>query len=314
MKLGTVINAQAGGLLRDPELEVRLRDVVGSDALCTTKTLDEVPLALSSLRDAGCDTLLVVGGDGTVSGTLTPLLRVWPEGHRPAVALTRSGTVNTISKALGSRGRPERIAALLLEKETPRRVRRRPTVRIRPDAGEPVDGMLFVYGLGVRWLESYYRDSSQGLSGAALVIARAAASALARGELARRMFEPIRAELVLDGESLPKRDYTVLGAGGIRDIGLGFKPFPSAGSDPERIHLALSSASPLRFLRELPALQLGRSLPGSAIVHRPLREARVRPDQPQPWSVDGELFPPAAELWLGAGPSLDFVSVEAGFR
>ena len=308
--LGAIVNARAGRLLRDPELVARVRDVVGDAGCFATGNAEEVPEALSALRDRGCETLLVVGGDGTVSRTLTALLRVFSEDQRPAVALTEGGTVNTIPKALGSAGAPEQVAAAL-QRGAPRTVQRRATVRVRADDGDPMDGMLFVSGIGVRFLERYYEDTGQGLSGAALVIARTVGSALVGGDAASAMFAPFRAELRCDGERIERRSFTVFGAGGIPEIGLGFRPFRTAGRDPEHVHLIYSGASALGFLTEMPGLLFGLEWPGSSVVHRPVREAVIRPDEPQPWSIDAEMFPPARELWVQAGPILDFVSVQA---
>jgi diacylglycerol kinase family enzyme len=313
MKLGVLVNASAGRLLRHPETVARLRDVAGSDAVFVTTSQEEVPEALESLRGRGSNTLLVVGGDGTVTGTLTPLLRTWPAEQLPAVALNTGGTINTIAKHLGTKGPPEQVAKHLLGGKA-REVRRLALVRIRPDGGEPIDGMLFVNGVGVRWLKMYYTDSRLGVRGASSVIARIAASGLVRGPLARRVFAPFRAELQVDGVRFPPTDYTVMAAGGIREIGLGFKPFHTAGSDPERVHLAVTSASAFRFLREVPELRAGRPMPGSALRHFPVREARFLFESPEPWSMDAEIFPPARELQLGASPPLDFVSVGGRFR
>ena len=313
MKLGVLINANAGRVRRHPETAERLRDVAGNDAVFTTHSKEEIPDALQSLHGRGSDTLLVVGGDGTVSATLTSLFRVWPAEELPAVALSAGGTVNTIAKSLGTAGTPERVASRLLDDQTRKLRRQRPLVQIRADGSEPIVGMIFANGVGVRWLEMYYNDSSLGVKGASSVAARIAASILIRGTLASRMFAPFRAEIRVDGESFPTRDYTVMVAGGIREIGLGFQPFYTAGSDPERVHLAVTGAGALRVLRELPALRVGRQLPGSALRHFPVRRAMILSETPEPWSLDAEIFPPARELRLEASPPLDFVSVSGSF-
>lgn len=308
------MNARAGRARRDPALAERLREIAGKDAVVVTQQPDDVAPALAALRAQGADTLMFVGGDGTVAGCLTPLLRTWPADDLPAVALVRGGTVNTIAKSLGSRGAPERVARRLLERTEDARSRRLAVVRVRADAGDPVFGMIFVNGVGVRWLQMYYEDSSLGVRGATSVVARIAGSALARGELARRMFAPFSAELEVDGRRLPARDYTVMAAAGVREIGLGFAPFHSAGSDPTRIHLATTGASALGCLREMPALRAGRPMRSSAITHYPMREARIRTTPPEPWSLDADTFPPARELQLAAGPALAFVTAPSGFR
>lgn len=308
-----IVNARAGRARRDPGLAGRLRAVIGADAVIVTRAPDEVAPALAALRERGTDTLLLVGGDGSVTGTLTPLLRGWPADALPALALTRGGTVNTIAKSLGSAGAPERVAARLLRAAGGAVRRRRAVVRVVADDGEPVFGMIFVNGVGVRFLDVYHDDSSRGVVGALSVIARVAGSAVSGGQLARSMFAPFRAELVVDGEALPAADYTVMAAAGIRDIGLGFAPFYTAGRDPEHIHLAVCAAGALSLVRELPALRLGRRLPGSVLSHFSPRQAVIRTDEPEAWTLDAESFAPARALRLEAGPVLDFVSTGGRF-
>jgi hypothetical protein len=91
----------------------------------------------------------------------------------------------------------------------------------------------------------------------------------------------------------------------VRHIGLGFAPFWSAGSDPERIHLATTDASAARLALDLPALRAGARV--RTLAHYPCREARPALAGPLTWSIDAELFPPARELAIGAGPALRFL-------
>ena len=100
----------------------------------------------------------------------------------------------------------------------------------------------------------------------------------------------------------------------MREFGLVFAPFHSAARDPCRIHLAVTGASALGILREMPALRAGRPALASSLTHYPMREACIRTSEPQPWSLDADAFPPARELQLSAGPALDFVSVPDRFR
>ena len=121
------------------------------------------------------------------------------------------------------------------------------------------------------------------------------------GPLARRTFAPFEAELEVDGKRIDQQHFTVIGASGVRHIGLGFAPFNSAGSDPERIHLAITDASAARLVSDLPALRAGR---GRSLTHFPCRRATLRLSSPLVWSLDAEMFPPARALAIGAGPAL----------
>jgi diacylglycerol kinase family enzyme len=130
------------------------------------------------------------------------------------------------------------------------------------------------------------------------------------GALARRTFAPFSAQLDVDGERVDQRHFTVIGAGAVRHLGLGFAPLYSAGSDPERIHLTVTGASASRIALELPALRLGAR--GSCLSHFPCRGAELRLSEPLAWSLDAELLPPARRLEIAAGPVLRFLCPSPG--
>jgi hypothetical protein len=138
------------------------------------------------------------------------------------------------------------------------------------------------------------------------VIGRAVGSALRRGELARQLFQPFRAKCEVEGQLLELEQFTIMGAAGVRDVGLGFRPFLTAGEDPQRIHFLATDASAARIAAELPALWLG--LPGSVLRHFSAARVSIRFEKPEPWSVDADLFPPTLALELRPSPPLRFIA------
>jgi diacylglycerol kinase family enzyme len=296
---GVLINANARAVRRDPELVERLRRLASPDRTALTAQLADVEPALASLLDRGIDALALVGGDGTFPHTLTRLLDGRDASALPAILPTRGGTVNTIAHSLGARGKPDASLARLLRGELVERPRA--PVFVSADGAPPVYGFLFVNGVGVRFLELYYAGAT-GPVGAFSVVARLSGSALVSGPLARQTFAPFEADLEVDGQRVAQRHFTVIAAGGVRHIGLGFAPFHSAGSDPERIHLASTGERAIRLVRDLPALRAGAR--GRALAHYSCRRAELRLTAPLAWSLDAELFPPARELAIGAGPAL----------
>jgi diacylglycerol kinase family enzyme len=299
---GVLINANARSVRRDPGLVERLRRLASPERTALTRRPDEIAPALAALLDRGIDALALVGGDGTFPHTLAPLLDGRDPRELPAILPTRGGTVNTIADSLGARGEPDASLARLLRGELTEQLR--PPVSVAADGAEPVFGFLFVNGVGVRFLELYYAGAT-GAAGAFAVVARLSGSALVSGALARQTFAPFEAELEVDGQRVDQRHFTVIAASGVRHIGLGFAPFYSAGSDPERIHLASTGASAAQLVRNLPALRAGSR--GSSLAHYPCRRAALRLAAPLAWSLDAELFPPARELAIGAGPALRFL-------
>jgi diacylglycerol kinase family enzyme len=299
---GVLINANARSARRDPGLVERLRAMVAPEYVCATQRADEIVPAISALLDRDVDALVIVGGDGTLPHTLTPLLHRYDAMSLPPFVPTLGGTVSTVAHSLGARGTPERTLAALLAGEL--HEHRRAVLRVSADGAEPHFGFLFVNGVGVRFLELYYQ-SSLGPRGAFSVVSRISASALVGGALARRTFAPFAAELDVDGARQTARHFTMLAAGAVTHLGLGFAPLYTAGSDPERIHLAATGASAARLALELPALRLGGR--GSCLDHFPCRRVDLHLDEPLAWSLDAELLPPARRLELSAGPVLRFL-------
>lgn len=307
MKLGILVNGRAGGMRRNPARLARLEAQLPPERVCVTRDVGEIAAALQALRDAGVDTLAVVGGDGSVGGTLTEVIRCWPADALPAVSLTRGGTINTIARSLGARGAPEEQVRELLARHDWRVDTRRPLVEVRSAEGERRAGMVFANGVAVRWLRLYYEDSRQGVAGAAAVVARIVASAGVRGSLARSLFQPSGIRVELDGQALPFERFTVTAAASVEHIGLGFRPFLLAGRDPETFEFAITEARAARLCLELPSLRLGHRRRGSCIHHWPARHVRLRFDEAEPWSVDADVFAATRELELCASPPLRFV-------
>jgi diacylglycerol kinase (ATP) len=309
--VGVLVNARAGAAKRDPGFIDRVEALLPPGRVRASWSAEEIGPALDAFREQGVDLLVLVGGDGTVGGTLTELLERWPADTRPAVALAPGGTVNTIARSLGARGGPEAVVRAIIGSEG-HRESRRPLIRVTSDSGETRSGMIFVMGAAVRFLQLYYRDSPLGVRGAASTAGRILGSALVGGGLAHSVFDAAPASIDVDGAPLDLERFTVLGASSVRHVGLGFQPFHSAGTDPLRFHFLVSDAGASRLCLELPAFRFGLGLRGSCLRHYPARKVTVRVPEAQPWSVDADFHPSAKELTAEATEPLRFVETGPG--
>lgn len=305
---GVIVNARARRARKDRGLRERLERLLPAEYVQFTESLDDAERALVRLRELAIEHLLLVGGDGTVGGTLTPLVRVFAGLRLPAVTLTPGGTVNTIARSLDARAGPELALQALLDESRPRLDSIRPLVWVEPEDAPPRAGLIFVNGVAARWLELYYEGDDLGPRAAAALVARIARSALTGTRLARELFESRRVAIVVDGEHLEVERFTIMGASSVRDIGLGFRPFRSAGSDPGRIHFLYTDAGAARMCLELPGQRLGIPVPGTCLHHFSPRAVELRFASPEPWSVDADLYPPSSVLRISAGPTVRFVS------
>jgi hypothetical protein len=306
-----LVNARAGRPRRDPELVSRLRSLVPDENFCVSHSVDEVGDILAGFRAVGADTLFVVGGDGSVTGALTPLIRVWPHAL-PNLVFTAGGTINTIARSLGAKGSPDDMLRRFLLAPDDVVESRRPSVQVRAADGTERHGMIFAAGSASRWLEHYYAGPT-GPAGAASLVARILASALARGSLARRIFAPLHATVDLDGR-IRETGYTVMGAGSVRDVGLVFAPFRTAGTRPDRIHWLETDAPPWRFGAEVPGYALGIYPPNSCLRHASAARVHIRFERPEIYTLDAELFPASDTLEIEAGPTLSFLKLRGSGR
>jgi diacylglycerol kinase family enzyme len=298
-----VVNAGAGRVRRDQGLYERLAALVPAGQAFATADPGELDPTFAKLRAAGVDSIAIVGGDGSVTWSLSALLRVWPREELPRVALLPGGSVNTLARHLSGGGAPDRLLARLCAQAEPRERVVEP-LEIRAAASAPRHGLLFGNGVVTRWLDLYHAHPSRGPLAAAATLAQAVAGVFTARPSAERLFAPFEARVEIDGEALPDREFTAMAAAAVPAIGLGFHPFFHAGTTPGRFHFAHTRARPLELAFDLPVARYGRRRPGS-----PLRDARaanvaITTATPQGYMVDGDVFPPVGSLELRAGPPL----------
>ncbi len=305
---GILVNARARRAGRDGRLGERLRRLLPAEFVHFTRDPAELDVALARLRAIGVEHLVLVGGDGTVGGTLTPLVAAFGGSPLPRISLVAGGTINTIAHSLDAHASAEQTVRRILDDEEPRLDSVRPLIRVEPDVGPTRAGLIFANGVAARFLEQYYQGDELGVVATASLVGRIATSGLLGTRLARDLFARREIEITVDGEPTCARAYTVAGASSVRDVGLGFRPFLTAGTDPERFHFLYSSASAARLSLELPALRLGFHGPASCLRHHPARSVEIRLSVPEPWSMDADLYPPARTLRLSAWAPIRFVS------
>jgi len=306
--LGVLVNVHAGTVQRDPQLVARLAALVPPGHLCATARIEDVAPALKQLSERGVSVLVLVGGDGTLSGTLTEVIESWPR-PLPAILVTRGGTVNTISAALGARGSPASSLRRLLQREARPRELVREILRVQAEHAAPRCGLIFGNGVATRWLQAYYAEAEPGAQAASRVLARAVRSSAVGGDFARGLFEPFTARVSVDGEGVRERSFRLIGASTIHDVGLGFRPFLSAGSAPGRFHLLHTNAAPARFVLDLPWIWLGRDAPGSSLSHYNAARVEISLLQPEPWMIDADVQPPTERLVITTTEPLTFLGL-----
>ncbi len=305
-RIGVLINPRAGRVSKDPGLVERLREIVSAEQLRVTSDAAAIAPALEEFRNAGIETLVIVGGDGSGCAALTTLLEIWPTDRLPALIFAGGGTINTVPRSLGVADPPDRVLRDMTH--NPDQVSetiRSPICVTRPD-GPTVAGMIFANGVAPRFLEYYYKETSLGAWGAFDAVINCAGSALFGGKLGKRVFSRFSARLEIDGKLQETAEFSTIVAGSVQHVGLGFRILPTAGDVPDRFHLATTGWSGLDIALRLPGLRLELPSHINGIDHASAKRVVIHTEEPVPYTVDAELFEGASPLILEAGPAIRF--------
>lgn len=281
-----IFNPTAGRVARFPDLPERLEGLPESTVRTTAGPADATRLARAAL-EAGAESIVVVGGDGTLHEAVNGL--AGSEGDI-RVGVVPAGTGNDFSAALGIPRDPR--AALDLVRRGP--VRRVDLVRVRVGGTESraVNFALGGFGGDIarhvtpirkrRWRRLVYL----------------------RGALASmRGLRPHVTALTVDGEDLPRSPHlAVLVANGPR-LGAGVTVAPGASPVDGRMDvIAVRGRSVPAVAGVLARALVGRHLRSPRVSRRRARRLRIRARPSMPFNADGQALGTGdAELELLAG-------------
>jgi diacylglycerol kinase family enzyme len=254
--------------------------------------------------------VVVAGGDGSHMSALSALARAWPAGAPlPALALAPGGTMNTVARNLGLRSASGAWAAHLIGAACAGTARSTPTatLRIADDRGGLRVGFIFGSALVARFFDLYYRGRT-GPVGAAAIAARVFAGSFAGSATARYVLDPERATLRVDGVDQAAREWSLLLASVVPDLGLRMRATYRAGRDLDRFHAVASGLSPQALGAQMHRVLAGKPLTGEPRVDALARELRVRFGNPEAtYVVDGDVVA-ATEVTVTAGPVVSILT------
>ena len=266
---------------------------------------------LEAARDAGVDTILIDGGDGTVREVLSRLPQLW--GSRlPRIALLPHGNTNLIAREVGGVA-PNRLSELLarLDQGPELKECRRALLRLDRSGLEPMRGFILGWGAYAEGTRIAREEITARGTGQ---VARAAIRTLGRGLIGverRRLRVGVKATLHVDGAPR-ERGPRLLGLATTLQGKLvaGFDPFWGNGPGPLRW---LDVRAPgHRLALAAPFLAYGRPLAWmTRSGYASGRARRLELTLKTAFVMDGELFdpPPDGALTLSAGEEVCFVAL-----
>lgn len=308
--IAVFVNPRSRSNRRDPTLAARLGESVrGTGDVIATHTLDELDQAALRLAEAPVPpwVIAVHGGDGTLHRTLTALLRAFGERPLPPLAILGGGTMNVVTSSLRIRFPAipylRDLSALAHAGRAPATLPRR-CLKVGDQFG-------FVFGNGVlaNFLEEYYGGPrGYGPARALYLLFRLFGSSLIRGPFMRRVFRRFRGRVVVDGQTLDFPELMAVGAGTVREVGLGFKLYHRADDDLDRFGVLAIHSGALALVPDLWAVRSGRGIaPSRAFSAVASRLDITSEESGSPYTIDGDLYRAAGTLSIAPGPRLAIV-------
>ncbi len=313
--IGIVNNPRSRRNIRHPETARRLRRLLdGEGEVADASTPEELERVVERFRRSGVEVLGVNGGDGTGHKVLTAFAEAYRGAPLPRLALLRGGAMNIVACAHGLRGPPEKALRPIVERYRhglPYRVVERDLLRVTADGGVPLYGFLFGTGCVVTFLDAYYEAENPSAGRAALLLARAAGSAVAGGPFAESLTRRDPARVVADGEEWPAETFLSVIAGAIPEMGFGFKPFARCEEQPGFFHAVGITGSAVQVVLALPRIWLGRPWRRRLALDSVAREVVIETTVPLRFTVDGDLYRAEREVRVATGPGVGII-VEKG--
>lgn len=275
-----------------------------------SRSADELHAILEDFAQAGVDTLVVDGGDGTLDAVLTALRTDAPFAREPDIVLLRGGTTNMVHTDVGPKGKPWRALKRVLAARAAGialTAKDRAPIVLRREGGPAHYGFFF----GAAAIPRAIRRStaelhSRGLPGPlsdGLMLAHSVVRLLTGRIEADPVLRPDVVSYALDDGPWQMDRAVVVYATTLDRLLLGVRPAPPDSA------LGVAVVSwPMTGRLRLPAFLYGRGpdRPGRGV--RRARPRRLRLYTPTDCTLDGELYPgdPTTCLTLTPGAPVRF--------
>ena len=133
-----------------------------------TQSLKELDNVAKGFAERGPSVIAINGGDGTISRTLTALIRAYQEKPLPPIAILGGGTINMLAQNLGIRGRPESLLVELIEGYSVGENFQKKKLSTLKVKGEY--GFLYADGTCALFLKEFYKNKTGKLGSAWLIV------------------------------------------------------------------------------------------------------------------------------------------------
>ncbi len=311
--IGIISNPYAKINRTDPEHNTLIWYVLGnSGQFEVTSSLDDLAKVCENFSSRGIDHVGIIGGDGTVSRTLSALMRTYPAENLPRILVLRGGTVNVLATNLGIYGKPKDILADFLDflhSNNPLH-----EMPVRSLIVENEIGFLFGSGGAARFLEAFYENKTTA-AGAGKFFARILLDGLAGGHLTGE-FSNFSAPEHLSIEVVHKNhtktievDTPVFLASSVPKIPYGLEFFPELSSNTNSGQAIYADAQGRRLVGDLVVSLMSKNKSHRNLKKIAFEELRIRSQTPTKYTLDGEIMTSTTDkITIKLGPIFRFCS------
>lgn len=296
-------NANAGKRKKALPSKELVKKLGSRGHLIETFSLHELQKASEAVVHADPDLIVLWGGDGTITATISALIKAYQKRPLPPVCLLPGGTMNVVARALNPESDPVAVLESLLKlfyQSAPLPLLRRTLLR-----HEEQYGFLFGIGLLANFLEALYEGDRAGTFRSAYVLGRACVEALWGGGLIPKLFQPFEAKVTVNGKLWPQTRWVNVSAGGTEALGLGFKPYIRCAEKEGFVHLIGHDLTPMKVLRELPGIHRGLGM--KEVQQDITNHFVIEASRPMVYSLEGELYEAKERFEVKSGPTLQLV-------
>ena len=305
-KIVVITNPNAKKNKKAPERKRDLERVLGENGLVIeTKVPEDIQPVAESLFGEDIDVLGICGGDGTLQHTLTALIKTFGERPLPPIVVLRGGTMNNVASVVGSRKSAKATLSEVVYQHQKGASFRYTSLEIMKINNRY--GFFFGNGLAGNFLDAYYGGKYDGGRQVLVVIAKALLSLVTSSEYGRKLFAPLEAEALADGEKIPFERYLGIITSTIRSIGAGFRPMYRAQKGDGHFHVIGCVMSSKRLVLNLRRFYRGLPMKGGPNFDEKARTLLIRAEKPFKYTIDGELYEDH-EVRISMGPTIRFVT------
>lgn len=295
--IAVILNPYAGGNKRGRSRAERLARIIGEHGeVHTPATLDELDTVISRALEREPEVLALCGGDGSYFRAFSVMHKRLGADPWPLVLPLPAGTINNLTHAIRSQSRsPERLLSHVVSDHLNGIAHDCADLDLFT-VGDDAVGYIFGAGMIVNFLRAYYAPPDPGRATAAWLMLRLMGSAVVRGPLQVKIFQPFEADVICDGERVPHRSYRMLIASSVSALGLGFQPFYLAGRKPGQFHVLGGPATATQLTRRLRYFYNGYPARDPDLYDNISAELKVEFARPAYYTVNGDLLGPVMRV------------------